>query len=129
MIENRLTVKVYLEDTDAFGIVYHTNYLKYCERTRTDIMEICGYTIGGMQQRGVLFVVVEMRLKFQRPARLHDVLEVRTTAERVSDYRINFEHKIFLCGSDDTPLFSATAKVVTIDGQGELCELPEGLLT
>ena len=129
MIENKLTVKVYLEDTDALGIVYHTNFLKYCERTRTDLMETCGYTIGGMQQRGILFVVVEMRLKFHRPARLHDVLEVRTTAERVSDYRVNFEHKVFLCGSDELPLFSATAKVVTIDSNGQLCELPDDLLT
>jgi acyl-CoA thioesterase FadM len=72
--------------------------------------------------------VVEMTLKFHKPARLHDVLEVRTTARRVSDYRVNFDHKIFLVGGDDKPIFSATAKVVTIDGGGQLIPLPDELL-
>lgn len=128
MIQNELSVRVYLEDTDAFGLVYHANYLKYCERTRTDLLEQCGYSIGGMLQQGTLFVVVEMLIKFQRPARLHDVLEVKSSATRVTDYRVNFDHKIFLRGGDDKPLFTATAKVVTIDRAGQLCQLPDDLL-
>jgi acyl-CoA thioester hydrolase len=128
MIQNELSVRVYLEDTDAFGLVYHTNYLKYCERTRTDLLEQCGYSIGGMLQQGTLFVVVEMLVKFLRPARLHDALDVKSSATRVSDYRVNFDHRIFLHGGDDKPLFTATAKVVTIDREGQLCQLPDDLL-
>jgi len=128
MIENELSVRVYLEDTDAFGLVYHTNFLKYCERTRTDLLEQCGYTIGEMLSKGTLFVVVEMLVKFHRPARLHDVLDVRTSARRVSDYRVNFDHKVYLRGGDDKPIFTATAKVVTIDAEGQLCPLPDELL-
>lgn len=127
MLETSLKVKVYLEDTDAFGIVYHANYLKYCERTRTDAMELCGYSIGGMQSKGVLFVVFDMSLKFHKPARLHDELEVRTQVERGSDYRVNFDHKIYRCG-EELPVFSAKATVVTIDTEGQLCPLPEDLL-
>jgi tol-pal system-associated acyl-CoA thioesterase len=128
MIENKHTVKVYLEDTDAFGLVYHSNYLKYCERTRTDLLEQCGFTIGEMLHQGMRFVVMEMTLKFLKPARLHDVLEVRTTAKRVSDYRVNFDHKVFVVSDDAKPIFSATAKVVTIDAEGQLTPLPDDLL-
>ena len=127
MIENRLTAKVYLEDTDAFGIVYHANYLKYCERARTDMLADCGYSLGEMQKQGFLFVVFDMKLQFRKPGRLHDELEVRSKAERGSDYRVTFTQEVFRVG-DDKPLFRAESTVVTIDGEGTLCPLPEDLL-
>lgn len=122
-----MPLSVYLEDTDAQGIVYHANYLKYCERTRADLLCENGYTLGAMQQSGVRFVVYEMHLKYLSPARLHDQLEVRTTAKRTSDYRLVFAHEVYR-GTEPSPLFSATATVVTIDNGGELCPLPEDLL-
>jgi acyl-CoA thioester hydrolase len=124
MRQNKLTYKVYLEDTDAFGIVYHANYLKYCERGRTEILEQCGCSIGKMHTLGCTFVVFDMNLKFHRPSRLHDELEVVTQVVRGSDYRANFEHKVFLRGSEQL-VFSATATVVTIDEEGVLCPIPE----
>jgi len=127
MMEHRLTAKVYLEDTDAFGIVYHANYLKYCERARTDMLAECGFKLGEMQSQGCLFVVFEMKLQFRKPARLHDELEVHSRAERGSDYRVTFTQDLFRKG-EDKPVFRAESTVVTIDGHGELCPLPEGLL-
>ncbi len=127
---HRLRAKVYLEDTDAQGIVYHANYLKYCERSRTEILGQYGYSLGEMQARGYLFVVFEMRLRFMKPARLHDELEVVTTCERTSDYRVVFHHKVYrlpVASAADDPLFVADAQVAAIDPQGELQELPEGL--
>lgn len=123
---HRLRAKVYLEDTDAQGIVYHANYLKYCERSRTEVLSLSGYTLGEMQARGYLFVVYEMHLRFLRSARLHDELEVVTRTERTSDYRVVFHHQVFKLGASE-PLFVADAQVVAIDPQGELQELPEGL--
>lgn len=127
MKEHHLSVKVYLEDTDAFGIVYHANYLKYCERARTDLLAECGYSLGEMQKLGCLFVVFEMRLKFRQPAKLHDELEVTSRAERGSDYRVTFTHEVTKRGGT-SPIFMAEATVVTIDHNGELCPLPEDLL-
>ena len=127
MENHRLAVKVYLEDTDAQGIVYHANYLKYCERARTEMLAQSGLCLAELQQQGCLPVVFEMRLRFHRPARLHDELEVRSRSQRVSDYRIEFTHEIFLVDTD-APLFVAQATVVTIDHEGELCPLPERLL-
>jgi acyl-CoA thioester hydrolase len=127
---HRLQAKVYLEDTDAQGIVYHANYLKYCERSRTEILGQYGYTLGEMQARGTLFVVFEMKLRFLKSARLHDELEVVTVCERTSDYRVVFQHKVHKRGPEglhSEPLFVADAQVVAIDPEGELLELPEGL--
>lgn len=127
MMEHRLTAKVYLEDTDAFGIVYHANYLKYCERARTDMLDIAGYPLGEMQKRDCMFVVFEMKLQFRKPARLHDELEVRSRAERGSDYRVTFTQEVFRIG-ETKPLFTAVSTIVTIASDGHLCPLPEGLL-
>ncbi|MBK8012919.1 MAG: YbgC/FadM family acyl-CoA thioesterase [Deltaproteobacteria bacterium] len=123
-----LSVRIYLEDTDAQGIVYHANYLKYCERARTDILAEQGYRLADLQAQGFVFVVYEMRLKFHRPARLHDQLEIRSTAARTSDYRLTFSQTVFLEGATD-PVFTAEAHVVAIDDRGNLRALPEGLLT
>ena len=127
MKEHQLSVKVYLEDTDAFGIVYHSNYLKYCERARTDLLAECGYSLGEMQKQGCLFVVFDMHLRFRQPAKLHDELEVRSRAERGSDYRVTFTHEVTKRGGT-APIFMAEATVVTIDQDGQLCPLPEDLL-
>jgi acyl-CoA thioester hydrolase len=123
-MEHRLAVKIYLEDTDAQGIVYHANYLKYCERARTDMLGTQGYRLAEMQQRGFTFVVHEMHLKFQQPARLHDELEVRTEVQRSSAYRITFQHKVY---RGEALLFKAEANVVAIGDDGKLRELPAGL--
>jgi tol-pal system-associated acyl-CoA thioesterase len=127
MQEHRYPVTVYLEDTDAQGIVYHANYLKYCERARTELLKLNGYSLGEMQNKGVLFVVFEMHLRFQKPARLHDELEIRTHATRSSDYRLTFKQDVFRFGLEK-PVFVAESTVVTIDQQNQLCPLPGDLL-
>lgn len=126
MNENRLPLTVYLEDTDAQGIVYHANYLKYCERARTELLRANGLTLGAMQRDGMRLVVFEMNLKFHRPAQLHDELEVHSRAERTSDYRVTFHQEVFRKDAD-TPIFVARATVVAIDEAGQLCPAPEGL--
>ena len=123
MDEHKLQVKIYLEDTDAQGIVYHANYLKYCERARTEIVALAGRTLGEMQASGCRPVVHEMRLKFHKPAVLHDLLEVRTTVARASPYRATFKHAVHRIG-DEALLFSAEAQVVAVGADGELVELP-----
>lgn len=127
MALHRLSVKVYLEDTDAQGIVYHANYLKYCERARTDILEVQGFKLNALQDTGCTLVVYEMNIKFKRPARLHDLLEVRTRHERSSDYRLSFQQEVFR-GNEADPLIVARADVVAVDAEGSLRTIPEGIL-
>jgi len=127
MSELVTTVRIYLEDTDAQGIVYHANYLKYCERARTEFLETLGYSLAKSQKAGVYFVVFDMKLKFRRPARLLETLELRTNCTRGSEYRLTFSHEVFRA-DEPGPLFVAEAVVVTIDEAGKLCPLPAGLL-
>ena len=116
-------MKVYLEDTDAIGIVYHANYLKYMERSRSDILEEFSGQLQGRQ-----FVVHEMQIKFIRPARLGDRVEVSTTARRASDYRITFQQKVFLA-QGEVQLVNAEVQVTCVDPEGNLTEVPDGILS
>lgn len=121
------TAKVYLEDTDAFGIVYHANYLKYFERARTDYLEAHGMGLRGAQDSGFRFVVHSLTMTFHRPALLGDRLEIRTTIRRASPYRLVFEHRALREG-ETTASTSAKVDVVCIDRKGDLTEITSELL-
>jgi len=70
-------VRVYYEDTDAGGVVYHSRYLNFMERARTEWLRAAGFAQAALkQQEQVLFVVHSMQLEFKKPARLDDMLEI-----------------------------------------------------
>ncbi|MBV9890956.1 MAG: tol-pal system-associated acyl-CoA thioesterase [Rhizobacter sp.] len=71
-----LPIRVYWEDTDAAGIVFYANYLKFFERARTEWLRGYGYGQEQLRQDGVAFVVSETTLRYLRPARLDDVVDV-----------------------------------------------------
>jgi acyl-CoA thioester hydrolase len=80
--EFRWPVRVYYEDTDAGGVVYHTGYIRYFERARTEWLRALGYSQQRLvQEEGVLFTVVDLAIHYRKPARLDDLLEVMTRAE------------------------------------------------
>jgi acyl-CoA thioester hydrolase len=80
--EFRWPVRVYYEDTDAGGVVYHTGYIRYFERARTEWLRALGYSQQRLiQEEGVQFTVVDLQIHYHRPARLDDLLEVVTRAE------------------------------------------------
>jgi acyl-CoA thioester hydrolase len=73
----RLPVRVYYEDTDAGGVVYHTGYIRYFERARTEWLRALGFSQQQLaEEAGVLFTVVELTVRYLKPARLDDLLEV-----------------------------------------------------
>ena len=120
-------VVVFLEDTDAQGVVYHTNYLKYCERARSDILMQAGFRLADLQASGCTLVVHEMSAKFHRPARLHDELVIRTTPRKSSEYRLTFE-QLVLRSDEPKPLLVANVSIVAIGPDGNLVPMPEALL-
>ena len=70
-------VRVYYEDTDAGGVVYYANYLKFMERARTEWLRTLGFEQDALREReGLLFVVSRISLDYQRPARLDDLLDI-----------------------------------------------------
>lgn len=89
-------IRVYYEDTDAGGIVYHSNYLNFMERCRCDWLESLGFNIADIQQNdGIVFVVREANLKFDLPARLFDKLTVTLKPLQVGKVKLLLEQKIY----------------------------------
>ena len=97
-----LPVRVYYEDTDASGIVYHANYLRYCERGRTDFLRMAGVSHTELRARAepIVFVVRKVELEFVRPAKVDDALVVHTRYERVEKARMFVRQWIERDGED-----------------------------
>lgn len=83
--EHRFAVRVYHEDTDAGGVVYHASYLRFMERARSDMLRLAGIDQRGAMESGIgCFVVAEITIRYRRPAKLDDALRVDS---RVSGMR------------------------------------------
>ena len=81
---HRFAIRVYYEDTDAGGVVYHANYLGFAERARTEALRDLGVPHAQMQaQHGLIFMVRRVKLDYLAPARLDDSLSVLTTVTAV----------------------------------------------
>ncbi len=97
---HRLGVRVYFEDTDFSGIVYHGSYVRWCERGRSDYLRLLGVThrdlAAGDSAEPAAFVVRRLTLDFYRPARIDDVLEVVTRPMDVTKATITLEQTIWL---------------------------------
>jgi len=78
-----MKIRVYYEDTDAAGVVYHSNYLNYMERARTEFLRAQGCSVAQLANEGAVFPVVRMAIDFKAPARHDDLLEVSTIPVKV----------------------------------------------
>lgn len=117
-----LPIRVYYEDTDAGGVVYHSNYLNYCERARSDCLRLLG--IRQSEFHGMGFVVRRMQCDFLKPARLDDLLEVETRFLELGGARLDLGQRVMLNGNT---LFKALVTVALIDAKGRPKRFPEEL--
>ena len=94
--EHRLPVRVYYEDTDFTGVVYHANYLRHLERGRSDFLRLAGVDHSALLDRDdpAAFVVTRMEIDFRRPARVDDALVVRTTYDVARGPRLSISQQI-----------------------------------
>ena len=123
--DHTLSFRVYMEDTDAQGLVYHANYLRYFERGRSELLEsVFGIPMQDVARPDGRLVVYEARIEFRRPAALGDRIQVLTSMLAASDYRLTFRQQIRRCEEED-PLVSGEVDVVAIDENGLLKELPD----
>jgi acyl-CoA thioester hydrolase len=124
-----LTVRVYYEDTDFTGIVYHANYLRYMERGRTNYLRLIGadhrslFEATEKEVPGFAFVVHAMNIKFARPARMDDVLEVVTEPEEVKGASITLGQRVM---RGEELLVEAHVRVAFISG-GRARPIPKPL--
>jgi acyl-CoA thioester hydrolase len=92
---HQLEVRVYYEDTDAGGIVYHASYLRFAERGRTEFLRSLGLEHGELKRRtSGVFAVRRCAVSFDRPAQLDDLLVVRTSVRRAGGARLVLDQKI-----------------------------------
>jgi len=90
-----LPVRVYFQDTDAGGVVYHANYLNFMERARTEWLRSHGYSNAGlMKEFGMVFVVRSIKLDYLKPALLDDSLEVTADIREIGRSRISLAQSI-----------------------------------
>ncbi len=124
-----LALRVYYEDTDFSGIVYHANYLKFMERGRSDYMRLLGVVQGELfaeaaaEAPGFHFVVRSMQLDFKKPARIDDVLEVITLSKDVAGASITLAQSV---NRGDEVLVSALVRVAFVS-QGRAKRIPDAL--
>ena len=120
-----MPVRVYLEDTDAGGIVYHASYLRFMERARTEWLRASGIGLDDWQVRGrVLFVVRSITMDYLKPARLDDRLEVRVDPVTVRRASLICEQPV-LRGAET--LTRARVRLACIDADTALSGRPTAL--
>lgn len=124
---HRHPVRVYYEDTDAGGIVYHANYLKFAERARSEWVRALGLDQKRLrEERGLIIVVRRMEVDFLRPALYDDLLEVTTTLRELGGARIELDQAVL---RGDEKLFAAVVTLVCVGTDGRAARLPEDLRT
>ena len=110
---DRYPLRVFYEDTDASGVVYHANYLKYFERARTEWLEARGFDHTCLaRDHRIVFTLADLRLSFKRPARLDDRLVVVTRALEPKRVRMVFTQEIW---RDDSCLIQGEFTVACVN--------------
>lgn len=121
-------VRVYYEDTDAGGVVYHSNYLQFMERARTEWLRQLGFDQGALyRERGVLFAVAGMEIRFLAPARLDDTLTISVQVQRQKRASLVL-HQTIHRDQDQQQLVWATVRMAVLNPRFKPTRLPEDLL-
>ena len=125
--EHVLPVRVYYEDTDFTGLVYHANYLRYFERGRSDFLRMAGVSHTDLLTREdpAAFVVTHMEIDFRIPARIDDALLVRTTYDDLRGPRLTIRQQATRAGA---LIARATVETACIGLDGRARKPPRGLV-
>lgn len=118
--------RIYFEDTDVTGIVYHANYVKYFERGRTEALRASFSDLGALMEADdpCTFAVAGMEIAFKLPAKLDDIIRVETTLASAKGAKMVFDQKIF---RGDDLLAAAMVKVAVITLDGRPRRMPQAL--
>jgi len=117
-----MPIRIYFEDTDAGGVVYHARYVAFCERARSDCLRLLGIHQSTFDD--INFVVRRMVCDFLKPARLDDLLEVETRFRDMAGARVEIAQQVMLNGNT---VFKADVTVALVDSRGKPRRLPEDM--
>jgi acyl-CoA thioester hydrolase len=116
-LEHRFAVRVYFEDTDLSGVVYHANYLRYMERARSDMLRLAGIDQRGAMEAGLgAYAVTALAIRYRKPARLDDALVVVSRLTQIRAASVDIQQRVM---RGDTILSEAevTAALVAPSGR------------
>jgi acyl-CoA thioester hydrolase len=124
-----LPVRVYFEDTDFSGLVYHTSYLRWCERGRSDFLRLLGVRHSDLIAPGegaepAAFVVRRLEIDYLRPARIDEVLEVVTECAELGGAHVLLSQQV---RRGDSVLCKVSVKVVLVGQSGRPMRLPSAV--
>ncbi len=117
-------VKVYYADTDAGGVVYYANYLRWMEMGRCELIEGMGMTVQQLASQGVLFAVAHVEIDYIVSAVLGDVVEIETEVRRVRRVRFMLQQRAVRV-ADGKLLATASLTLASVDSTGKLIALPQ----
>lgn len=120
--EHDLQIRVRYSETDAMGYLHHANYLIYFEMGRTELLRSQGGNYREIEEAGYFMVVVNMEVKYRRPARYDDVLTLKTRVARVTPAKMQHEYRIL---RGEELLTEAKSTLACVDRKGVVQRLPE----
>ncbi len=122
-----MEIRVYYEDTDAGGVVYHSNYLKYFERGRTEYLRDRGFSVGEMAAKGFVFPVVRLEIDYRAPALHDDLIKVETVVLEIGKSSLTFGQQA-LRAVDGKLLADGKVKVACVGPGMKVKRLPEEVI-
>lgn len=116
-------IRVYTEDVDYMGIVYHANYLRYFERSRTEMLREKKLLLSNLIKLDVLFVINELAIQYKLPAKMDDLLTITTEIKKIRTCSFVFEQ--LMKNENNKLLCEAKIQVVCVDSQLKPKRLPD----
>ena len=121
-----MRIRVYYEDTDCGNVVYYANYLRYLERSRTELLREHGIDLAELHKRGILFVVTEAHMHYRSPAVYNDLLEVETTVGSLTAASMMFRTAIRRSG-EEAILVQGEVKAACVTAAGKPVKIPDDI--
>jgi acyl-CoA thioester hydrolase len=125
---HRLVQRVYYEDTDFSGFVYHARYLQFMERARTDYLRCLGVEQGSLaiegDTEGLMFVVHRMEIDFKSPAKMDDIVTILTRTEKAGGAKMVLQQEV---RRGEQILIAARVVIAVVNAKGRPRRLPDGL--
>ena len=118
-------IKVYYEDTDAGGVVYYANYLKFLERARSEAIHSLGFSNKGLLENyGILLIVKSCNIEYKKPAQFEDLLEISSEASSFTKTSILMKQLIL---KNKDIISEAEVHLVAVDNKGKPTKIPDQL--
>ncbi|HLA79950.1 MAG TPA: thioesterase family protein [Vicinamibacteria bacterium] len=125
-VRSNSTLRVRYAETDQMGVAWHGEYLAWFEVARTDLLRNLGLSYRELEEQGLRLPVIEAQVRYLRPARYDDLLEIRTAISHLSGARVSFAYDV-LRQEGTVPLAHGTTSHAAVDREGRPRRLPEEL--